>query len=937
MVMDHHLDALILRLLIINGMIGIPRVRMSGHNAHTMTHPNMPHLTGSHTGTSHRGHPSVMSGRPSATAPLSFGTTSVMPAFPHATATASDSADFLLESRDALVKHDYALVCESDREATMACMESDYGYYCTSNGKVAHTGDKVSFCDNGCQCVNLAPKSCIHGIVLTTCFVKVDGTIVNSQFEVIGSLGDAVVDTNGTLTFPRSLPSSETDLVPASVTLSPRDSDAADHDWALICADRDGTTRCEKRSYFCKSSGQVSYKLSDYFCDMVCECKSLSKPAKGCVIVNADKNPKIVCASKRDTDTLSVDDGTTSEPNQALSKRDTDIDDTYHNYAMVCNDRKGTSICASATYFCSANGKLTYKQYTHFCSVNCECRNLQRQYCIATNYVGVFCEMISHKTVQNETESNQALSKRDTDIDDMHHDYALVCIDKQGTNYCLTFPYSCNANGKLIYQNYNRFCSINCKCVNLKRQYCIQTNYVGVFCEMVSKNTLQHENGTFIGNVKDAVILPNGTFDFSHTHARRDLQLPATSSENNASQSSGRSLLFCQNGEHTRTCNQSPFSYCCHASNLTAHSHDSVCDDICQCFDLRRSPQPRYCTVGPNPTNHTECYVVGNSVYKIEGEMLTDFLGNFTDAAVDHNANLWLPSPGHTGSLPPNMFSPEPSAPPAVIERDEDDADETQVKWNLLCINKEHTKTCRGSPFAYTCDRGQMTFKNWDFVCQQICNCIDHDPSQICIPTNTRTGQCPPGAEPLSPEQRDPPNGPKERDLKGIEAGEPSKRSAYHILCYSGNYFNGSLTTHCMAESYTCNPPSPDLGRLFPALAWSGPGEAQCSQGCRCRAPYASADLSTRSPGTDDYSLVCKGRRDRDAIVPGFQDVIDRCRNRWGYTCDGNGHMQHNGTSVHQCDTSCSCSNIIHNGTTHTVKERSESLDKGEWTVPDFV
>lgn len=824
--------------MVIPGATGF---HQSGHNGHTLTRSNIPHATGSHTGTSQYGHPSVMSGRPSATAPLSFGTTAVTPAFPHATATASDSVESLLQSRDALAKHDYSLVCESSREATNGCQHSDYGYYCTSEGKLRHKGEEASFCERECICVNLAPRPCIHGVILTTCVVSGDGTVMNSQLEAIGSLGDAVIHTNGTLTLPRSLPSSETDLVPTSVTMSRRDSDAADHDYALVCADRDGTTRCEKRTYFCSSAGKVSYKLSDYFCDMVCECKSL-KPAKGCVIINAGKGPKLVCASKRDTHVLTVDDGTPSE-------------------------------------------------------------------------------------------GNQALSQRDADLDDMYHDYALVCIDKARTSNCLAVPYSCNANGKVIYQRYDAFCSANCKCVSLKQKFCEFTNYVAVAC-FVSKDAVEHENGTFIGYLKDAVTLSDGTLDFSHTRARRDLQLPAAP-ENDAAQSPGRTLLFCQNGDHTRTCNRSPFTYCCHAGNLTAQSHDSICDDICKCIDLRVSPQPRYCTVGPDPANHGECYVDGNSVYKIEGEMLTDFIGNFTDAEVDHNANLWFPAPGSSGGPPPDMFSPEPSGPPAIIKRDEDDASEAQAKWVLICINKQHTSTCRKSPFTYSCDGSHVTFRGWDFVCQQICNCVDQDPSQICVPTNSHTGQCPPGAVPLSPEQRDPPknNPPEEKDLKGTETGDPVKRSEslYHMACYSGNRFNASLTVHCVAKSYTCNPPSPDFGRLVPALHWSGPGEAQCSQGCRCRAPWASDDLSTRSPGSDDFDLVCKGRSARDAIVPGFEELTSRCRNRWGYTCDADGHMQHNGTSVHRCDTSCGCYNNSHN---RAVKERSESLD---WAVPDFV
>ncbi|KAJ9628293.1 hypothetical protein H2204_009410 [Knufia peltigerae] len=807
-----------------------------------------------------------------------------------------------MQSRDPEMGNDYAMVCGSDSHkfTTNTCAGSPFRYYCTAKGSLTKKGTYNSHCAEVCRCVNLAPKPCLHGVVAVTCYISADGTILDSNLETIGDTSTAIELSNGTWLLDsgsplhglelRSLSGSDVSKTSA-MAISGRDSNAAMHDYALVCADRGGTQRCKDRSYYCKSSGKVAYRLSDYFCDTVCECKNLRAQPKPCANIYEADLHKFVCFD--------------------------DIDP-----------------------FMNATGQ--------------------------------------------DTSSNLTIN--------------------------------------------------------------------------------------------------NSVLNFTNGSVRRDVNLPALTDPGCHPQNQKRRLLLCQN--HTQACS-TEFGYCCQTGSLTSASHNPICNDICKCMDMSSGPI-RYCTHGPNFSILSECFVDGNVIYKIEGDLMTDFLGNFTNAVVGACANLWIGEPGMSPYPPIDV--PPPQITDVVAKRDEEVADMAQDKWVLACQNKAHTQTCRNK-LHYSCDGAKVvTHQDWDFVCEAICVCYDQDPDQICVPRHAISGVCPPGVlqdpptvgsekdvsiiterqdtmnsdsisvserslddsgrdapwyficmakdsvnttltnyclaegytcphnaprqpKPLRPEHHDPlcekhsscscrkaytpshddegamiqrdlfasnslfvpahvshevkrdlstdrqffslacetgnhlnvsltkycaeksyhcvpgeilselqHDGPvdaqcsqschcrtpftKAEDLSSRSVAEAAERKYFSMACNSGNHVNATLTHHCAEESYRCVP-----GEMLSTLRHDGAGNAQCSQNCYCRTPFVGAEgLSPRSELVDDagYSLHC-GHQGDEFYRTGYHVLSTRCQVLWGYTCDVDGQVHHGGTPVFKCDETCSC------------------------------
>ncbi|KIW19687.1 hypothetical protein PV08_00261 [Exophiala spinifera] len=758
----------------------------------------------------------------------------------------------VLQSRESDSGNDYAMVCGSDshRFTTNTCAGSPFRYYCTGQGRLARKGSKNSHCSEVCRCVNLAPKPCLHGVVAAKCYVSDDGLILDSNLDPIGQTSIATQLGNGTWVIHSEAEgegdSHELEMRaesgkgnPATTTMaiSHRDANAAMHDYALVCADRGGTGRCQDRSYYCTSSGKVAYKLSDYFCDTVCECKNLRARPKACANLYEADLHKFVCFDDADTDApMNV---TEDEPlNQDISTNLT-IDDS------------GLS-------------------------------------------------------------ARDGLGRRE-----------------------VTDP-GCHPQ----------------------------------------------------------TLSPRSTW-----------------------------LLLCQN--HTQVCN-AEFGYCCHSGTLTAASHNPICNDICQCVSST-SNILRYCTHGPNFSILSECFVIGNAIYKLEGELLTDFLGNFTSAVVGPCGNLWVGEPGMS-SYPPFDVSPPqitdavnlppPETTHTVVKRGEAVSDMAQDKWLLGCQNKAHTQTCRNK-LHYSCDGAKVVHQDYDFVCEAICVCYDQEPNQVCVPRHSISGLCPPGVvldppadgsetdmsivnedqdskgsgalavsvrssddskkdepwyficktkdtvnisltnrcwakgytcprypphgsepKPTRPEPHDPlcenhsschcrqssaPSQDEEAvmiegDLSAsnslfvpalvsreAEKDLPADRKYFSLTCNNGKQFNASLTKICAEHSYRCVP-----GEVLSALEHDGPIDAQCSENCHCRSPFAAAEeIATRSFGYEllnnqGYTLRCG--QEADQFYRTSSHVLStRCEVIWGYSCGINGQVQHGGAPVFKCEETCSC------------------------------
>ncbi|KAI1626665.1 hypothetical protein EDD37DRAFT_620263 [Exophiala viscosa] len=173
------------------------------------------------------------------------------------------------------------------------------------------------------------------------------------------------------------------------------------------------------------------------------------------------------------------------------------------------------------------------------------------------------------------TETASALAVRDSNIAEMHHNYALVCLDRARTTECLRVPYSCNANGVLIYERHNSFCSAYCKC-NRVSQYqapCYLGGHHNVIGCSIKDDIATLDNGTVIGNVSDAITLANGTLDFTQALARRDDEVAHDYA------------LVCMDREFTTLCQKAGYS-CTSAGKVTYKTYDIFCGDSCECIKV---------------------------------------------------------------------------------------------------------------------------------------------------------------------------------------------------------------------------------------------------------------------------------------------------------------------------------------------------------------
>ncbi|KAK4943969.1 hypothetical protein LTR10_016489 [Elasticomyces elasticus] len=462
----------------------------SGH--HTPSHPFLPH---NHT-VAHRpafGHP-IPGHRP----------------------TGHPSAqDLSLESRDTEYKHDYALVCWGSQDYTKLCQQHENGYYCTSQGKVQHKGKESHFCATSCECIDLQPRPCIFKNVASTCLVSTSGSITDSNFQTIGNINDTAVDSGGTL-----------NLDTTSTSLSTRDTEFM-HTWAMVCgsdANRYSTSYCYQapHSYYCSASGRLTTKgAGNKYCVSICRCVNLVTgtciygwAAAGVCAVGTDgtifnstlhiigitsdatqlSNGTWVLPSlaERDIDIMSTSDEIAS----ALAIRDSDVSEVHHNYALVCIDRERTNECIKITYSCNGNGQVVYKNHDALYSAYCKCSRVSQYVSpcllgkhshnfrcyvkdnIATLDNGTVIGNVSDATTMSNgtLDFTQALARRD---DEVAHDYALVCLDRDFTDMCQKNGYYCSSAGKVTYTRYDIFCADSCECIKVpsRAKHCIITNF----------------------------------------------------------------------------------------------------------------------------------------------------------------------------------------------------------------------------------------------------------------------------------------------------------------------------------------------------------------------------------------------------------------------------------------------------------------------------
>jgi hypothetical protein len=117
------------------------------------------------------------------------------------TATALSKRD----TDDADFSHTWAMVCGSDsnRYSTAYCYQAPHSFYCSSRGKLSTKGAGNKYCETICRCVNLITGTCVYGwAAAAVCRVGSDGTIFDSDLQIMGNTANASQLSNGTWLLP---------------------------------------------------------------------------------------------------------------------------------------------------------------------------------------------------------------------------------------------------------------------------------------------------------------------------------------------------------------------------------------------------------------------------------------------------------------------------------------------------------------------------------------------------------------------------------------------------------------------------------------------------------------------------------------------------------------------------------------------------------------
>ncbi|KIX98963.1 uncharacterized protein Z520_05424 [Fonsecaea multimorphosa CBS 102226] len=683
-------------------------------------------------------------------------------------------------------------------------------------------------------------------------------------------------------------------------TLERRDSDPEKihHNYAIVCGDKDYTGLCRSFGYSCNSKGKVTYTEKISFCD-ICRCQNLLPAPNNCILHKAikqcsGKTNMVVNATTGGLPGNGSDLTTGGLPGNGsdlttgglpgnvsdLERRDVDPDKVHHNYALVCDDKDWTSLCRSIGYSCSSSGRVTYTQKASFCDDICRCQNLlpAPKNCIVHNAIkqcsGV-TNMVVNATTGGLPGNGSGLARRDADADKAHHNYALVCDDREWTTMCQSIGYSCSSSGKVMYKSKDILCDDICKCQNLLPgpQSCLVNKAIKQ-CSVVDNMVLNATTGGLLGNVSDASILPNGTLDLTTAIAKRDTGL------------SHDQALVCYDRTLTGLCQASAHGYYCNALGKVQHKGqaETACEDHCTCVNIN----PKPCIL--LEVKYVPCGVKHDTVFDtVNGTVI----GNLSDAQVLANGSLSFTSTK------------------ALAKRH---------NYGLICQDRENTARCGSKAQYYCTSKGALNNKGainaW---CEENCFCWDIAPSIQCFPNAALLTTCLTKGKMVYTENGTflgevsdaytYPNGTLDfrkvvtRDLAAVSA------DPYHIICKSpqqptqvypagGLLFDKNLTTFCATHGYSC---TSDPGRASSTLTLQ-PGSEDikaCDNACECPSPtwkrqgseFDVAPTPPKKPSPtpsltiQDILLYCDSN---DGIVKGKWSfnwtLTEYCKNQ-GYSC----------------------------------------------------
>ncbi|KIW22960.1 uncharacterized protein PV07_11200 [Cladophialophora immunda] len=587
------------------------------------------------------------------------------------------------------------------------------------------------------------------------------------------------------------------------------------------------------------------------------------------------------------------------KPMSALERRDADM--PLHSFALVCDDREWTAMCARIGYTCSTTGKLKYKQEDILCQDICKCINLNPapKPCVvnkASSQCSVVDNMVLNATtgelLGDASEANilpngtmdltTAVAKRDTELS---HDNALVCYDRTLTRLCQdsTHGYFCNANAVVKHTGKPEItCEQHCACVNIAPRPCFYYGKV-YSCGVKDDTVFDTVNGTVLGKLSSAQVLEDGSLDLTPTKAlakRHDY------------------ALLCEDREHTAWCGSSYQYYCTAKGALKFKGTGEYwCEHSCVCINLKPSIQ-----CFPNAALLTTCLLKGKMVYNENGTLL----GDVNDAYVHPNGTLDFRK---------------------VVTRDLDvtSADPHQ----MICKSQQSSET---SPFT----GGLLYDKNLTMYCANHGYSCASDPTRASL---TLTLQ--PGSKDIKkcdsacgcPSQTWKREG-SEHDLVSHPSPTPGEVTIQDILLGCSSFdgltkgtwsFNESLTQYCKNQGYTCAPVSgpvyelqhpQDIVKICQA-GCSCPGAPRrraSAQSLRPKKTRASAEPRTNDIATapaassfDPFGVTCSSHSRYN------ESLTNHCRSE-GYSCVAlTGTVLrtlfHNGTDIPECTHSCRCPN----------------------------
>lgn len=166
-------------------------------------------------------------------------------------------------------QHPYALDCSSASQQVQAECRTR-GYYCTSRGTVAATGEKYIYCTIHCECRQMYAGCIINRWDANLCLKEKTEDIVNSTGSEV--IGQRVVKNN------------DTDVAVPALTKKGADTHllvhalARRHSYALDCSSTTqfAQNECETRGYYCTSYGKVACTGDLYTnCNDNCTCRMM--------------------------------------------------------------------------------------------------------------------------------------------------------------------------------------------------------------------------------------------------------------------------------------------------------------------------------------------------------------------------------------------------------------------------------------------------------------------------------------------------------------------------------------------------------------------------------------------------------------------------------------------------------------------------------------